>query len=108
MTLVELGSYLYHGIVGWVGITGLVLIASGYVFVQVPLASVRHACIVVAVVCLCILFLYPKAYLDGANHVKTQVAAAEQKLRQQGEDARADAVRDAAHGVRDPWDADAN
>jgi membrane-bound ClpP family serine protease len=109
MNLVQIVfSYLYHGLVGWIGVTGLVLVCSIYVFIQAPINWVRHICIAVGAVCLCILFLYPKAYFDGANNVKAQVAAAEQKLRQQGETARADAIRDAAGGVRDGWDIDAD
>lgn len=101
-------SFLWHSLIGWVGVTGIILAASAYVFVQVPLPSVRHACVFTATVCVCILFLYPKAFLDGENHVKVQVAAAEQKLRAAGDTARADAVADAARGVLDPFDTDAN
>lgn len=99
-------DYLWNGLVGWVGITGLILIGAIFVYIKVPVASVRHAAISVATVCLCILFLYPKAYLDGERHVQAKWKKQEQAMRALGEHARADAVRDAASGVCDPNDSD--
>ncbi len=96
-------SYLWHGLLGWVGITGVVLIGAVAVFVYVPINAVRHACVGVATVCAVILFLYPKAF-----HVQAQWQAAEQAARKLGDAARADALGDAARGVRDPFDSDDN
>ena len=99
-------SYLWHGLIGWIGVAGLALAVSAYVFFTSPSAGVRHICVLVATVCVCVMFLYPKAFHDGANHVKVQWAAAEQKMRALGDAARADALADAARGVRDPFDSD--
>ena len=51
-------SYLWHGLVGWVGITGVVLAGAIAVFVWVPINAVRHGCVAVATVCVVILVLY--------------------------------------------------
>jgi hypothetical protein len=101
-------AYLWHGLLGWVGITGVVLIGAVAVFVYVPINAVRHACVGVATVCVVILFLYPKAFFDGERHVQAQWQAAEQAARKLGDAARADALGDAARGVRDPFDSDDN
>jgi hypothetical protein len=99
-------SYLWHGLVGWVGITGVVLAGAIAVFVWVPINAVRHGCVAVATVCVVILVLYPKAFFDGERHVQAQWKAAEAAARQIGDAARADALGDAARGVRDPFDSD--
>ena len=99
-------SYLWHGLIGWVGVTGLVLAGAIALFWLVPISAVRHGCIAVATVCVVILVLYPKAFLDGERHVQAQWKAAEAAARQMGDAARADALNDAARGVRDPFDSD--
>jgi hypothetical protein len=86
----------------------VVLIGAVAVFVYVPINAVRHACVGVATVCVVILFLYPKAFFDGERHVQAQWQAAEQAARKLGDAARADALGDAARGVRDPFDSDDN
>jgi hypothetical protein len=99
-------SYLWHGLVGWVGVTGVVLIGAIAVFVHVPINAVRHGCVAVAAVCVAILFLYPKGFFDGERHVQARWKAAEEAARQMGDAARADALGDAARGMRDPFDSD--
>jgi hypothetical protein len=99
-------SYLWHGLLGWVGLTGVVLAGAIALFVTVPISAVRHGCAALAAVCVVILVLYPKAFLDGERHVQAQWKAAEAAARQLGDAARADALGDAARGVRDPFDSD--
>lgn len=99
-------GFLWHGLVGWVGITGLVLAGAVVAYIKVPVPSVRHMAVSVGTVCLCILFLYPKAYLDGERHVQAKWKKQEQAMRDMGDHARADAVRDASSGVCDANDSD--
>jgi type VI protein secretion system component VasK len=111
-------NYLWHSLVGWVGVTGLVLAAAIAVWVflanitiAVPLLapftrSIQYGCLITITICCGLLYIYPKAYIDGATHVREQWKQAEQKARETGDHARADALRDAASGVRDQWDDD--
>lgn len=99
-------SYLWHGLVGWIGITGLILAGSIVVYIKVPLPSVRHLAVSVATVCICILFLYPKAYLDGERYVKARWKKQEAAAVAAGDHARASALNDAARGVCDENDSD--
>lgn len=105
---------MVHMILGWAwnsaifqfGITGIVLAGAIFVWVQVPIPAVRHLATGTAAVCAVILFLGPHFYLQGANHVKVQWKAAEERARAMGDQARADALADVARGVRDPFDSD--
>lgn len=113
-----IGAYIWHSLIGWVGITAVIMAAAIALYIWVATVTVylpilapltvqiRHCCVGIAVVCACVLFMYPKAYLDGVRYEKNQWAIAEQKARAAGDAARADALRDVANGVRDPFDSD--
>lgn len=99
-------SSLWHSALTQFGIAGLVLAASIALFLYSPLPSIRHACVTTAAVCCVLLFLGPHFYVEGIRHEKAKWTAAEANARALGDAARADALRDAAAGVRDDFDDD--
>jgi hypothetical protein len=111
-----IGHYLWHSLFGWVGITGLIMLAAiGVLFAcywvttyapeAAGLASiVRKLAEITIVVCLCILYLYPKAYMDGATSVRAQWKAQEARAIRDGDTARAKALKEAEDGIKDPFD----
>lgn len=99
-------SYLWSSVWGWVGITGVVIAGCAVVAYIFPL--LRREAIEVAVIAAVSTGIYAKGYHDEYVQVKAQWAAAETKARQLGDAARADALRDAATGMRDANDSDNN
>jgi hypothetical protein len=97
---------LWNSALAQFGIAGIVLAGAVAAYIWVPLAGVRHIAVSTAAVCIVLLFLGPKFYLEGARHVQAQWKAAEGKARALGDSAHADAVRDVARGMRDPFDSD--
>ena len=99
-------GFFWHSFMAQVGVTGLVLAGAVATYIYVPLPGVRHIAVSTAAVCCVLLFLGPKLYLEGMNHEKAKWTAAEARARQMGDAAKADALRDAASGVKDPFDSD--
>jgi hypothetical protein len=99
-------GFLWHSAFAQFGISGLILAACVATYIYIPLPGIRHLAISIASVCVVLLFLGPKFYLEGVNHEKARWTAAEQKARNLGDAARADAIRDVSSGLRDPFDDD--
>lgn len=72
------------------------LIGAVAVFVCVPLGAARHVAVAVATVCVVLLFLGPRLYVEGIDHEKAKWDAAEAAAEARGAAARAAAERQVA------------
>ena len=99
-------NYIINSVWGWIGITGLII--AGCVAIAWFFPLLRRTAIEVAVIAGISTSVYAKGYHDEYVHIKSQWKAAEENARKLGDAARADALRDAASGMRDPNDSDDN
>lgn len=99
-------SYLWNDIFGWVGVGGVIIIGALAWAWFMPMF--RRTALNVALIAAITLTVYSKGYHDAYVHQKAKWKAAELQARKLGDTARADALKSAVDGVRDPFDSDDN